>query len=219
MHHPSFLNLHILTLVGTKRLFWHSGWIDGHAPAKLFPLLYNHSRRKQRTVREAMLGGNWIGDIAHDLNNEILREFFQLWNAIESAQLNLDDGRDDQISWILESSGEYSTKSAYNIQFARQIPTMFLNLIWNAWAAPKCKFFLWLLLQDKLWTAACLQIRGWKNNYFCAVCERNLETAAHLFMECPYAATVWTLVVNWSGCYSLHPSQWTNELDIEDWFS
>jgi hypothetical protein len=38
-------------------------------------------------VREAMLGGNWIGDIAHDLNNEILREFFQLWNAIEFAQL------------------------------------------------------------------------------------------------------------------------------------
>jgi hypothetical protein len=76
MHHPSFLNLHILTLVGTKRLFWHSGWIDGHAPAKLFPLLYNHSRRKQRTVREAMLGGNWIGDIAHDLNNEILKDFF-----------------------------------------------------------------------------------------------------------------------------------------------
>jgi hypothetical protein len=127
---------------GNKASFWHFGWIDGHAPAKLFPLLYNHSRRKQRTMREVVLGGNWIGDIAHDLNNEILREFFQLWNAIESAQLNLDDGRDDQISWILESSGEYSTKSAYNIQFAGQIPTMFPNLIWNGWVPPKCKFFL-----------------------------------------------------------------------------
>jgi hypothetical protein len=49
-------------------------------------------------------------------------------------------------------------------------------------------------LQDKLWTEARLQIRGWKNNYFCALCERNLETTAHLFMECPYAVAVWTLV-------------------------
>lgn len=96
---------------------------------------------------------------------------------------------------------------------------MFTSLIWNAWAPPKCKFFLWLLLQHKLWTAARLQIRGWKNNYLCALCERNLETTAHLFSECPYAVTVWTLVANWSGCQSLHPSQWTNELDVEDWFS
>jgi len=27
-----------------------------------------------------------------------------------------------------------------------------------------CKFFVWLLLQDRLWTAARLQLRGWSNN-------------------------------------------------------
>jgi hypothetical protein len=81
----------------------------------LFPLLYNHSRRKHRTVREALLEGRWIGDVAHNLNDDLLTEYFQLWNAIESIQLNLADDRDDQITSILESSGEYSTKSAYNI--------------------------------------------------------------------------------------------------------
>jgi hypothetical protein len=131
----------------------------------------------------------------------------------------LDDNREDQITWTLESSGEYSAKSAYNIQFAGQIITDFGNLIWSAWAPPKCKFFLWLLIQDKLWTAARLQLRGWTNNYFCALCERNLETAMHLFSECPYSITVWTLVAEWSQCCSLHPSQWRKELDIEDWFS
>jgi len=41
----------------------------------------------------------------------------------------------------------------------------------------------------------------------------------HLFSECPYSITVWTLVADWSQCCSLHPSQWRKELDIEDWFS
>jgi hypothetical protein len=100
---------------GNRASFWHSCWIDGQAPAKLFPTLYGHSRKKHQTVREAVQGGNWIGHIAHELNDDILREYFQLWNAIESAQLNLDDNREDQIIWTLESSGEYSAKSAYNI--------------------------------------------------------------------------------------------------------
>jgi hypothetical protein len=65
--------------------------------------------------------GSWIGDIVHDLNDDILREYFQLWNAIESDHLNLDDDQEDQIVWTLESLGEYSAKSAYNIQFASQI--------------------------------------------------------------------------------------------------
>jgi hypothetical protein len=46
-----------------------------------------------------------------------------------------------------------------------------------------------------------------------------METAMHLFSECPYAITVWTLVADWSHCYYLHSSQWRKKLDIEDWFS
>jgi hypothetical protein len=61
---------------------------------------------------------------------------------------------------------------------------------------PSCKFFLWLLLQDRLWTSQRLQLRGWPNNYFCALCERNLETALHLFFECHVAGKIWTLVAS-----------------------
>ena len=157
---------------GLKASFWHSSWIDGRPPASLCPLLYKHSRRKNRTVREAVLTGSWIGDIAYNLNHELLNECFKLWAAIEMAGIDLDDTREDTITWTLENSGEYSAKSAYEVQFAGQITSNYPVLIWKIWAPPKCNFFVWLLHQDRLWTAARLQLRGWKNNYFYALCQR-----------------------------------------------
>lgn len=122
------------------------------------------------------------------------------------------------IVWILKSSGEYTAKSAYEIQFCGQVISNFPKLIWKAWATPRSKFFLWLLLQDRVWTAARLQLRGWENNYFCALCERNLETAVHLFTKCPYARKVWTLVATWSNCVNLQPASWNDHCDLEEWF-
>jgi hypothetical protein len=100
---------------GRKAYFWHSSWINGWAPYALFPLLYRHSRRKKRSVREAIVNGRWITDIAHNLNHDLLDEFSKLWAAIEGTGLNLQDEEEDHIIWNLESSGQYSTKSAYAI--------------------------------------------------------------------------------------------------------
>jgi len=204
---------------GLKAFFWHSSWIEGRPPASLCPMLYQHSRRKNRTVRDAVLNGNWIRDIAHNLNHDLLNEFFRLWTAIEMVGLNLEDTSEDTITWTLESSGEYSARSAYAIQFAGQILSNSRVLIWKAWAPPKCKFFTWLLLQNRLWTAARLQARGWENNYFCAFCVRNLETTHHLFFECPFARSVWQLAASWSSCGSLDPRGWRLDLDLEESFS
>jgi hypothetical protein len=77
---------------------------------------------------------------------------------------------------------------------------------------------MWLLLQDRVWAGAKLQLRGWENNYFCALCERNLETANHLFTECPYARNVWRLVALWSSHANLQPSCWSEQDDMEEWF-
>jgi hypothetical protein len=60
---------------GKKASFWFSSWIDGRSPASLFPALCRHNR----TVRYGELNGKWISDIAHNLNNDILKYFFELW--------------------------------------------------------------------------------------------------------------------------------------------
>jgi hypothetical protein len=145
---------------GLKAFFWNSSWIDGRSPASLFPLLYKHIRRKNITVRDAIVNGSLIRDIAYNLNHDLLNEFFRLWTTVEMVGINLDDTGEDTIVWTLESSGEYSARSAYAIQFAGQTQSNYQSLIWKARAPPKCKFFVWLLLKDRLWTAARLQVRG-----------------------------------------------------------
>jgi hypothetical protein len=37
-------------------------------------------------------------------------------------------------------------------------------------------------------------------------CLKNLETATHLFIECPYVKKVWTLVAIWSDYNNLQPA-------------
>jgi hypothetical protein len=77
---------------GRKASFSHSGWIDGQAPASLFLLLFRHnSRRKNRTVREVVLNGKWISDIAYNLNAGLISEFFILWRHIQSLELDWSD--------------------------------------------------------------------------------------------------------------------------------
>jgi hypothetical protein len=169
-------------------------------------------------VHDAIQNGKWIKDIAYSLNNDLLAEFFGLWNVLQSLELNLDTPEEDQICWKLDPSGKYTAKSAYNIQFSGCILSNFPRLIWKAWAPPKCKFFLWLLLQDRLWTAARLQVRGLENNYFCGLCVRNLETITHQFIDCPFSRTVWDRVATWSNCNNLQPVQWGETRDVEDWF-
>jgi hypothetical protein len=87
--------------------------------------------------------GSWIGDITYNLNHELLNEYFKLWAAIEMVGIDLDDTREDTITWTLENSGEYSAKSAYEVG---QITSNYPVLIWKIWAPAKCKFFVWLLL-------------------------------------------------------------------------
>lgn len=41
---------------GAKASFWLSRWLNGEVPAEQFPELFKHSKRKNRSVREAMTG-------------------------------------------------------------------------------------------------------------------------------------------------------------------
>jgi len=79
---------------------------------------------------------------------------------------------------------------------------------WRTKAPPKCRFFTWLMLQNRIWTAARLQLRGWPNEYFCPLCIRNQETVSHLFQECCFSKMIWDKVGSWIAAMALRPDNW-----------
>lgn len=200
---------------GRKASFWQSSWLDGAFPADLFPALFKHSKKKNCSVAGALQNYRWVNNIDHNMTQQVIAEFLELWVKVE--QVVLVEEQEDQITWLHSSDGQYSTSSAYAVQFAGLSRSSTAAITWKTKAPPKCRFFIWLLLQDRVWTAARLQVRQWPNEYFCQLCVRNLETATHLFMECPVVRSLWERVAIWIHQDSLRPSNWNGEM-LPDWF-
>ena len=123
------------------------------------PNLYHHAKRKKRTVAEALEENKWIDDIRHNLTTTLVAEFFKVFKLLWSSGVTLTQGIQDSIRWKWTPSGAYTAKSAYQAQFLGGIPSVAANAIWKCWAPSKCKFFAWLLLQNRIWTADRLQQR------------------------------------------------------------
>jgi hypothetical protein len=149
---------------GRKASFWTSRWLNGTSLAARFPALYRHSKRKNRTVADAITNNRWITDIDHNLNLQLIREYAMLWEELDSIQLI--EEQNDTITWMLTSDGKYSASSAYSMQFAGRTKCLTATQTWKTKAPPKCRFFIWLMLKDRIWTAARLQQEAGQMNIF-----------------------------------------------------
>ena len=92
------------------------------------------------------------------------------------------------------------------------------KVVWKASAPPKIKFFAWLAIQNRLWTADRLEKRGLTNCGLCPLCKQAQETAAHLFFQCRYSKRIWGMVKNWLGLHYLSFSDWTPGHGLGDWW-
>uniref|UniRef100_J3KZ08 non-specific serine/threonine protein kinase n=1 Tax=Oryza brachyantha TaxID=4533 RepID=J3KZ08_ORYBR len=200
---------------GRKASFWGSTWASATSLKKLVPNLYKHSKRKNMTVSEALEDDRWIDDIRHNLTQPLIAKFITVFSCLQDRNIVLAPGMEDTIKWNWTSSGEYTAKSAYRMQFIGSIPFALAH-IRKCWAPTKCKFFTWLLIQNRIWTADRLQQRQWPNEYFCQLCYRNLETAEHLFKDCPYVRRVWSVALaRLRGGH--HPPNGDDTHNLKEW--
>lgn len=154
-------------------------------------------------------------DLAHGLTVQMEGELTRLAGLLDLVTLV--DGTPDKIVWRFNSSQEYTTKSAYQLQFLGSVQPEATALMWKGWAPAKCRFFLWTASLGRILTANLLIRRGWENNYFCALCERNLETAFHLLVECPWAKQSWEGLAGLANMPSLQPTGWAHVTSINEW--
>ncbi|KAE8780705.1 hypothetical protein D1007_45993 [Hordeum vulgare] len=127
---------------GDTTSLWHCMCLNGRQLCIAYPLVFASSIRKNRTVREALHGDRWVLDLRPDDYNNILQQVPCLACKIRQARLVLEDVQMASIRWTLNSSGQYSTHSAYHAQFADYELVNFRSTIWKVWAPCKIKMFL-----------------------------------------------------------------------------
>lgn len=185
---------------GRTTSFWKSSWIHGQAPKNIAPILFKKARKKNISVFHALRANSWIQLCLPCIREDEIKDFVTLWQAISSMhELN---NLEDSISWRWTTDGQYSASSAYNIQFSTNFCTMKICSIWKAKTEPKCRFFAWTLLHNRVLTAENLQKRGWPHNPSCCLCNSTFETTVHLCKDCPFSREVWDRILSWANLSS-----------------
>jgi hypothetical protein len=116
--HPNavaLLNIAVETRVGddTSMLFWTYKWLMGCSLIDLAPS-EPPQVRNPRMVADALHTHVWPSDITGGQSMVGLFEYFQLWDIIHEVLLNQET---DTHIWHLDSSDQFSTKSAYQAFF------------------------------------------------------------------------------------------------------
>jgi hypothetical protein len=114
--------------------------------------------------------------------------FAALWNLIQTVQLS---GEEDKIIWNLSSDHAYSAASSYEACFRLSNPKPDIAAVWDVKIEGNIQFFLWLMVQNRLWTADRLEHRGWPHQDACSFCDQTIEDRQHLFLGCSYTKEVW----------------------------
>ena len=192
---------------GQKALFWSDRWLQGKSLIDIAPCLYNavnNTARKKRTVAQALQGDQWIGDIAGALTVQVILEYLKVWDL--TREIVLAEERDDRICWKWTQDGSFSTSSAYRAFFIGQHPTEGAPILRKARAPAKCKFFIWLVIHDRCWTADRCRRHGLQDDDSCALCAQLPETINHLLIGCSFSREVWFRVLLGVGWVSIAPT-------------
>jgi hypothetical protein len=120
-----------------------------------------------------------------------------LYMAVSGFQLS---EQKDHIIWKWTEHGKYTVQSAYECQFTGAFSYFPAKMIWKAKAEPKCKFFPWLAMHDRILTASNLLKRNWQCNYNCSLCLCIHEATDHLLTQCNFVEATWNVIAH---CFNL----------------
>lgn len=94
----------------------------------------------------------------------------------------------DQLLWNGDNNPNISRvwKSIRN----KGTAPLWLHAIWHSYAIPKCAFFMWLALKNRVLTKERMIHFGLNVSLTYVLCHHSRETVDHLFVNCPYTNLV-----------------------------
>lgn len=200
---------------GASALFWTDSWRPDGPISSSSPNLYNAvpPRRRKRTVRDALADNQWCRDITGAPTAQVLVEYVNLWD--ELVNFSLDPLVPDRFIWRWTADGLYSASSAYRAFFVGHTSLPGARELWRASAPPKIKFFFWLALHGRLWTAERRMRHGLQPRGTCILCDQEDETTDHLLLGCVFSRQVWCILLGRAGLQVLMPAPGSR---LADWW-
>lgn len=178
---------------GSKVLFWKDRWIHGAAIVDIAPLLIElvSTRNKNcRTVQQSLANNAWTYDIQGELSFMAHIQVYQLCQAITTVDRA--DSEPDRFEWPCDVSGTYTARSVYSRLCLGLVTSPTAAGIWRSWAPLKCKIFMWLAVQHRLWTSNRRARHGLQDNPSpCYTCLQEEDDVDHILAHCVYAREVW----------------------------
>jgi hypothetical protein len=157
---------------GRSAKFWTDSWLPDGPLCRFAPHLFGAigRRRRGKTVCEAITGRSWIRDIQGAPTAHVLCDYVHVWAKVQGVVF--DDMVADRFIWRWTADGSYSASSAYRAFFHGMASLRGAAELWKARAPAKCKFFFWLLLHERLWTAARRKRHGLQDDDACSLCDQ-----------------------------------------------
>jgi hypothetical protein len=187
-------------------MFWTDKWLHGRRISDLAPRLYDLIPKRvinKRTVQDALSNRRWILDIKGALTVGALIDYLHLWKAL--SDISLQPNIEDKHIFSFASDGRYSAKAVYKSLFLGSSSFGHYRRVWRSWAPSKCQFFIWLVAQNRCWTADRLAKSDLNHPSKCTLCDEEAETINHLLVSCVFARSLWYMMLRKFGMHSLAP--------------
>jgi hypothetical protein len=159
--------------------FWTDLWV-GEVPLSIrFPLLFDKCSDPLLKVGQERVAGNWHIDFRRNFGPEEEEQWAQLDQTLIVA--SFDPGH-DKVSWCLEPSGSFSTRSMYKA-LCEGPSVQIAELLWTPSMPLKIKIFLRQLARGRLPSNDKILLRRGPSDGNCALCG-SPEDMDHIFFNC-----------------------------------
>jgi hypothetical protein len=124
------------------------------------------------------------------------------WEALiqRMANIQLTTGK-DIFRWNLHENGKFLVASMYNALIIPDVPVYDNKKIRKIKIPLKNKFFAWYLHRGVILTKDNLIKCNWHGSKTCVFCSHD-ETIKHLFFQCNFARSIWSIIRAASGLYT-----------------
>lgn len=131
-------------------------------------------------------------------NLQAIREHLPQYEDTIKAIIPSECNMEDELVWLNDKSGAYTTKSGYALTKINSDPDPndqfdWKKRIWSINTSPKLRHFLWKANIGAIPVGPALQTRGIDVDTSCKRCGAR-ETEIHVLLQCPYATRVWNLL-------------------------